>query len=170
MEFNPLLVNRFFKSESLRRTKTDKVDAQKIALYLYSRDYKPNPNSSYHLQCLKSLTRLRESLVDERSLQLVRLTNIMDKMFPEFKPFFNERFSKTALYLLENYGSAENMSAMNETDYNEIRRISHGKFSPQQFLELKRLAYDTVGLNNSIFDVSAGCFIANPSSRTQKDF
>ena len=28
-----------------------------------------------------------------------------------------------------------------------------GKFSPPQFLELKRLATDTVGINNSIFDV-----------------
>ena len=78
MEFNSLLVYRHFKSETLRRTKNDKVDARMISSYLYTKEYKPNPNSSYHLNCLKSLTRLRESVIDERSLQLIRITNIMD--------------------------------------------------------------------------------------------
>ena len=67
MEFNPLLVHRHFKSETLRRTKNDKVDARKISSYLYTREYKPNPNSSYHLNCLKSLTRTREALIKDRT-------------------------------------------------------------------------------------------------------
>ena len=71
----------------------------------------------------------------------------------EFKPFFNERLSKTALYLLENYGSAEKMARMNSTSYEKLRSVSRGKFSPQQFLRLKELAANTVGVNNSIFDV-----------------
>lgn len=35
MEFNPLLVKEFSKSLSLRKTKTDKVDAMTIAQKLY---------------------------------------------------------------------------------------------------------------------------------------
>ena len=153
MEVNPVLISEYKKSTTLRRTKTDSVDCESIARWLMTVEYKPHSKGFYHSYSLKSLTRLRDRLVRQRSLYLVKLTNVLDHTFPEFKPFFNEHFSKTALYLLENYGSAENMSAMNETDYNEIRRISHGKFSPQQFLELKRLATDTVGINNSIFDV-----------------
>ena len=79
--------------------------------------------------------------------------HVLDHTFPEFKPFFNERLSKTALYLLENYGSAEKMARMNSVSYEKLRSISRGKFSPQQFIALKELASNTVGVNNSIFDV-----------------
>ena len=34
MEFNPLLINRFVRSKSLRKTKTDSIDALMIAQYL----------------------------------------------------------------------------------------------------------------------------------------
>ncbi|WP_346064784.1 transposase, partial [Lacrimispora amygdalina] len=37
--------------------------------------------------------------------------------------------------------------------YDKLRSLSRGKFSPQQFLTLKELACNTVGVNNSIFDV-----------------
>ena len=79
MEFNPLLVHRHFKSETLRRTKNDKVDARKISSYLYTREYKPNPNSSYHLNCLKSLTRTREALIKERTRHII--TTILNTLF-----------------------------------------------------------------------------------------
>ena len=78
---------------------------------------------------------------------------MLDRTFPEFKPFLHRRLSKTALYLLENYGSAEKMARMNAVSYEKLRSLSRGKFSPQQFLRLKKLAANTIGVNNSIFDV-----------------
>ncbi len=83
----------------------------------------------------------------------MKITNVLDHTFPEFKPFFNERLSKTALYFLENYGSAEKMARMNPASYDKLRCISRGKFSIQHFLRLKELAANTVGVNNSIFDL-----------------
>lgn len=86
---------------------------------------------------------------------------MLDHTFPEFKPFFfNERFSKTALYLLENYGSAEKMARMNSASYEKLHSLSRGKFSPQQFLKLKALAANTVGVNNSIFDVELNSLLS----------
>ena len=93
MEFNPLLISRFVRSKSLRNTKTDSIDALSIARYVMTVEYKPYPPSFYHLDKLKSLTRFRDSLVRQRSRQLVELTNVLDKVFPEFKPFFKGRFS-----------------------------------------------------------------------------
>ena len=43
MEFNPLLINRFIKSKSLRKTKTDSIDCEMIARYLMTVEYKPYP-------------------------------------------------------------------------------------------------------------------------------
>lgn len=153
MEVNPVLIKEYKKSTSLRRTKTDSVDCESIARWLMTVEYKPHSKGFYHAYSLKSLTRLRDRLIRQRSFYLVKITNVLDHTFPEFKPFFNERLSKTALYLLENYGSAEKMARMNSTSYDKLRSISRGKFSPQQFLHLKELAQNTIGVNNSIFDV-----------------
>lgn len=153
MEINPLLIKEYKKSTSLRRTKTDSVDCESIARWLMTVEYKPHSKGFYHAYSLKSLTRLRDRFIRQRSFYLVKITNVLDHTFPEFKPFFNQRLSKTALYLLENYGSAERMARMNSASYDKLRSISRGKFSPQQFLQLKELATNTVGVNNSIFNI-----------------
>jgi transposase len=148
MEFNPLLINRFVRSKSLRKTKTDSIDALMIAQYLMTVEYKPYPPSFYTLEKLKSLTRFRDSLIRQRSKQLVELTNILDKVFPEFKTFFKGRFSATALYILSHYASPEKISNMNSKSYEPLRRLSRGKFSMVDFVELKTLARNTVGSTN----------------------
>ena len=145
MEFNPLLINRFVHSKSLRKTKTDSIDALMIAQYLMTVEYKPYPPSFYTFEKLKSLTRFRDSLIRQRSRQLVELTNILDKVFPEFKPFFKGRFSATALYILSHYASPEKISNMNSKSYEPLRHLSRGRFSMVDFVELKTLARNTVG-------------------------
>ena len=45
------------------------------------------------------------------------------------------------------------MTRMNSVSYDKLRCISRGKFSIQKFLRLKELADNTVGVNNSIFDL-----------------
>lgn len=145
MEFNPLLISRFVHSKSLRKTKTDSIDALLIAQYLMTVEYKPYPASFYHMDKLKSLTRFRDSLVRQRSRQLVELTNVLDKTFPEFKPFFKHRFSVTALYILSNYTTPEKIANMNSRSYETIRKLSRGKFTISAFIQLKTLAKNTVG-------------------------
>jgi transposase len=145
MEFNPLLISRFVCSKSLRKTKTDSIDALLIAQYLMTVEYKPHPASFYHLDMLKSLTRFRDSLVRQRSRQLVELTNVLDKTFPEFKPFFNHKFSVTALYILSNYTTPEKIANMNSRSYEALRKLSRGKFTMGAFTQLKTLAKNTVG-------------------------
>lgn len=153
MEFNPVLLSKFNHSKTLRKTKTDAVDASSIAHYLMTVEYKSYTPGFYHMYSLKSLTRLRDSLVRVRSLYLVKITNVLDHTFPEFKPFWKNSFSKTAFYLLNHYGSASKMAAMNAASYDKLHRISRGKFSYKRFIELRELAKNTVGLSNDIFDL-----------------
>ena len=94
---------------------------------------------------LKSLTRFRDSLIRQRSRQLVELTNVLDKIFPEFKSFFKGRFSVTAMYILANYSTPEKISNMNSRSYDALRRLSRGKFTMSSFVQLKMLARDSVG-------------------------
>lgn len=151
MEFNPLLVKEFKKSLTLRRTKTDKVDAMIICQKLMSVPYKPNSKLFYHKYGLKSLTRLRENLVKQRSKYLVQLTNVLDIVFPEFKPFFNNKFSVTSIYLLDKYGSAEKIANMR--DFDTPSKLSKGSFTYAKFAKLKELAKNTIGESNEVFEI-----------------
>ena len=151
MEFNPLLVKEFYKSLSLRKTKTDKVDATVIARKLMSVPYKPNSNLFYHKYSIKSLTRLRETLVKQRSKYKVQLTNILDMIFPEFKLFFSNSFGATSLYILEKYKTPEKIANMR--DFDSLSKTSRGKFTYAKFIKLKELAKNTIGESNDIFEL-----------------
>lgn len=80
MEFNPLLINRFVRSKSLRKTKTDSIDALMIAQYLMTAEYKPYPPSFYHLD-----NRGKFSMVD----------------FVELKTLAKNTVASTSDYLLQ---------------------------------------------------------------------
>ena len=151
MEFNPKLVKEFISGQTLRKTKTDKKDAYQIARYLISVDYKPHPKQFYHKYSLKSLSRMREKCVKQRSYYEVALTNVLDHIFPEFKPFFNNNFSATSLFILAKYKSPEKIKNMK--DYDSIRKASRGKFTSAQFVKLKELARNTIGASNEIFEL-----------------
>lgn len=153
MEINPLLVKEYIRSNTLRRTTTDKLCAKAIANYLNDKAYRPNPTAFYSKFALKQLTRLRNSLVSGRSRYLIQITNVLDCIFPEFKPFFGNKFSVTALYILAHYPSPEAVSNMNSRSYDTIRRISRGKFSMDKFVKLKSLAKNTVGVFDECYRI-----------------
>ena len=158
MEFNPLLVKEFKKSLTLRRTKTDKVDSIVICQKLMSVPYKPNSKLFYHKYSIKSLSRLRDTLVKQRSKYMVQLTNILDIVFPEFKPFFNNRFSTTSLYFLNKYGTAEKMANMR--DFETPNKLSKGHFTYVKFAKLKELAKNTIGESNEVFEIELQTLIS----------
>lgn len=160
MEINPLLIKEHIKSKTLRRTKTDKLDAKAIAGYLFEKGYQPNRTLFYPKFALKQLTRLRSNLVSQRSRYLVHLTNVLDCIFPEFKPLFGNKFSVTALYILANYPSPEAISNMNSRSFDILRRKSHGKFSMDKFVKLKTLAKNTVGVYDDCYRIELETLLA----------
>ena len=152
MEINPLLIKQFSKATTLRKTKTDKIDSALISRYLETVDYKPTSNQSYHIQALKSLSRLRDSLVKNRSQIIVRMTVVLDIIFPEFKPFFdNDLTSKSCIYILENYTSPNRISRMNKESYDKMKRKLRHPISYARFTELRDLAKNTVGTTDDIY-------------------
>ncbi|MDR0794613.1 MAG: transposase, partial [Tannerella sp.] len=153
MEINPFLVKEYIRSTTLRRTTTDKICAKHIAGYLCERVFNPNPTNFYDTFALKQLTRFRHSLVSGRSKYLVQLTNVLDCIFPEFKPLFDNKFSVTALYILGNYPSPEAIANMNIRSYDILRRKSRGRFSMDKFVKLKSLAKNTIGVFNECYQI-----------------
>lgn|SRR5690554_184468 len=147
-EFNPYLAKQFFKSTTIRKTKTDKVDARLLSSMLASVDYKALHTKYYHINELKALTRARDSLISDRSNYLVQITNALDIVFPEFKAFFNGRLGKAALFILNKHNSLEKISKMNRSHYDKIQRLARRGMTYNKFLQLKELAKNSIGINS----------------------
>lgn len=148
MELNALLVHKFKNSQTLRGVKTDKTDARLIASYLSSIEFKPYPKISYHTLMLRSLCKRHFDLTNERTKYLIRITNFLDRTFPEFKESINGNIkSKTAMYILRNYGIPAKIANINAQSYENIRKCSHGKFSVAKFNRLRELASNTVSFS-----------------------
>lgn len=158
MELNALLVHKFKNSQTLRGVKTDKTDARLIVNYLSSIEFKPYPKISYHTLALRSLCKRHFDLVNERTKYLIRITDFLDRTFPEFKQFIKGNIkSKTCMYILHNYGIPSKISCMNIQSYENIRKCSYGKFSVAKFAQLKELAKNTIGFSyeTDLFEIKS---------------
>ena len=123
MELNALLVHRFKNSWTLRGVKTDKTDARLIANYLSSIEFKPYPKISYHTLALRSLCKRHFDLINERTKYLIRITNFLDRTFPEFKEFIKGNIkSKTAMYIFHNYGIPSKIMNINIQSYENLKK------------------------------------------------
>lgn len=158
MELNALLVHKFKSSQTLRGVKTDKTDARLIVEYLCKIEFKPYPKVVYNILALRSLCKRHFDLINERTKYLIRITNFLDRTFPELKPFLKGNVkSKTMMYLLHNYGIPSKIANMNIQSYNNLRKESYGKFSVAQFYQLKELAKNTIGFSyeTDVFEINS---------------
>ena len=158
MQLNSLLVHKFKNSQTLRGVKTDKTDARLIASYLSSIEFKPYPKISYHTLALRSLCKRHFDLINERTKYLIRITNFLDRTFPEFKEFIKGNIkSKTCMYILHNYAIPSKIMNMNIQSYENIRKESYGKFSVAKFNSLRELAKNTVGFSceTDLFEIKS---------------
>ena len=158
MELNALLVYKFKNSRTLRGVKTDKTDARLIATYLSSIEFKPYPKISYHILALRSLCKRHFDLINERTKYLIRITNFLDRTFPEFKEFIKGNIkSKTAMYILHNYGIPNKIMNINIQSYENLKKESHGRFSVAKFDKLKELAKNTIGFSyeTDLFEIKS---------------
>ena len=108
---NPLHTNLYRKSLSLRKTKTDKVDARTIASMLMSCvDLKPYTRALYHNEELKSLTRYRFDKVSERAVLKQSVSRLMNILFPELEKLVSTIHSASVYALLSEFPSAHHIA------------------------------------------------------------
>ncbi len=152
LEFNPLLVHKFVTTQTLRRTKTDKKDSQMISRYLMTVDYKPYANRFYHINNLKSLCRLRETLITDRTRFLNQITAYLDQVFPEFKPLFTNGLNKSAFYLLTHYMTPKKMSKLDANKYSKMKSILRNPISYQRLCQIKDAATNSIGYSTEALE------------------
>jgi transposase len=143
---NPLLISNFMKLQ-LRKTKTDKKDAQVIAQYLIEqREAYTQSIISSDIADLRDLSRQRESLVDQMTALKVDIKRILSVTFPELERITNI-FTKSMLRLLSQYPSA---SAIKSTRRTKIARAlipgSYGKQTDESVDAIRNAAKTSIGI------------------------
>ena len=132
---NPLHTNLYRKSLSLRRTKTDRIDARTIAMMLMSDvDLKSYSNTAYHNEELKSLTRYRFDKVKERAKLKSSVARLVNILFPELEKLVSSLHIAVVYALLSNYPGASYIANANTE---ALAGVSIGSKMPAKSMELK---------------------------------
>lgn len=143
---NPVLTDAFRKADTLRKTKTDRVDAFLIAEYARFKGLGPTRVSPEGAEGLKQLTRYRHHLVSERTALKNRLTSVADRIFPELAGLFSDKHSATARAILGEYGTAARVAATDtRTLTRTARKASRGRHGRAKAEEIKEAAKKSVG-------------------------
>jgi len=141
---NPLLTSFSQKSVSLRKTKTDKVDAKAICRYIRLNHSILNPYTPtlYNLDELKSLSRIRFKKLKTLSQAKMEYTRLLMIMFPEFVKYYDQH-AKWARELFYKYSTMAQISRMHVDSIVGILRIKGDRF--EAAAHIKALAKETIG-------------------------
>ena len=144
---NPLHTNLFRKGQSLRKTKTDKVDASSIAMMLLTdRTLKPYSDSSYHNEELKSLTRYRFNKVYERSRLKVSISRLVSILFPELEKLVPTLHISSVYALLSEYPGASYIASANLTHLKHLlSKSSKGHYGRDMAIAIRTAASSSIG-------------------------
>ncbi len=147
--FNPLLIKKSMQATTLRKTKTDKSDASFLASYLARELPDPDPQISYHISELKSLTRARFSVVGACSKAKTQLKALLVQVFPEFHTAFSDVFGVAAIAILRKYPTAKKLSAARKTAVAKIlSEASRHRLGEEKAAMLIDLAKNSVGCHS----------------------
>ena len=157
MFINPLLTNMDRKAASVRKTKTDAIDAKAICMFLIrnQNDFKPYTLSSYHIDELKTLVRQRKSLKTQINKEMNLLHAYVIQAFPEYYRIFKKISSKASLEVLSRYASLSEFKRVRlETLRELIRKSSKGHHGIREAQMLKDLHSSSIGIDSSALSFS----------------
>lgn len=144
---NPLHTNLYRKSLSLRKTKTDKVDAHTIATMLMSDvNLKSYSDISYHNEELKSLTRYRFDKVKERAKLKSSIARLVTILFPELEKLVPTIHMASVYALLSEFPSASAIASAHLTRLtNLLETVSRGHYSKDTAILFRQTAKTSIG-------------------------
>ena len=144
---NPLHTNLYRKSLSLRKTKTDKVDARMIASMLMSDvNLKSYTDTAYHNEELKSLTRYRFDKVKERAQLKQSIARLATILFPELEKLVPTLHIVSVYALLSEYPGARQVAGTNLTHLKSLlSNVSKGRYGREKAIEIRDAAKCSIG-------------------------
>jgi len=147
---NPLQV-KAFRNTNLRGAKSDDVDATRIAVLLRFGDFQRCNVAIDKLMNLRQLTRLRSELVSLNGDIKRKIISVLDRIFPEFPSVFADCFGKTALHLITQYPTPEELASLSLLKLEKIiKKLSKRGLSKNKIEKLHHLANNSVGIKTGV--------------------
>ena len=144
---NPLHTNYYRKSLTLRKTKTDRIDARTIATMLMSDvDLKSYTDTSYHNEELKSLTRYRFEKVRERAKLKTSVSRLVCILFPELEKLVPSLHMVSIYALLSEFPGAHQIASSHLTHLKSLLSdASNGRYSREKAVAIRNAARNSIG-------------------------
>lgn len=157
---NPLQTSLFRKSSSLRKAKTDPIDARALVKLLIAEpDLKPYSPLSYTMDSLKSLTRYRFRCVRARAKAKAALSRIVVQIFPELESLVPSIHCRYIYSLLKAYPDVEKLAKASIASLTRLiakaSRNRHGKQMAKKIQQSAResIGYTTIGEQQELLDI-----------------
>ena len=141
------VINPLHTSLSLRKTKTDKVDAHTIAAMIMSDvNLKSYSDTSYHNEELKSLTRYRFDKVRERAKLKTSVTRLVTILFPELEKLVPSLHMASVYALLSEFPDASAIASAHLTRLtNLLTTASKGRYEKDVAIRFRDAARNSIG-------------------------
>ncbi|WP_061459303.1 IS110 family transposase [Streptococcus gallolyticus] len=139
--YNPFIIKQFAKSQSLRKTKTDRKDALLIARKLRS-DVTPEyyQTDDKSMEELKELTRYQNRLIQSRSKCKNLYIRLLDIIFPELHGIVSNLHNHFIYDLLTKYPSPQKIARAHFSSLLSIKRLTTDRAK-----QIQETAKQTIG-------------------------
>nr|WP_039692419.1 IS110 family transposase [Streptococcus gallolyticus] len=138
--YNPFIIKQFAKSQSLRKTKTDRKDALLIARKLRSDVTPEYYQTDKSMDELKELTRYQNRLIQSRSKCKNLYIRLLDIIFPELHRVVSNLHNHFVYELLTKYPSAQKIARARFSSLLKIKRLTADKAH-----QIQEIAKQTIG-------------------------
>ncbi|MFC4803296.1 IS110 family transposase, partial [Neobacillus sp. GCM10023253] len=110
---NPLVSYRA-KSSSLRKVKTDIIDARHLCELYYKEDLEPYKKRGIQILNLRNLTRQHQSMTGMYVQTKLQFQAVLDQVFPEYEDVFGDLYSVVSLLTLMEFPTSKEVLEIEE--------------------------------------------------------
>lgn len=151
---NPLHTNLYRKSLSLRKTKTDRLDAHAIVTMLRTECFDANVVADKTLDELKSLTRYRFSLVQECTKLKNSYARLCVILFPELEKLVSDLKQASVYALFSAYPSASAIASCHLTRLTKLLSLhSKGHYGREKAIQIRNAARSSIGSDSPVLSL-----------------
>jgi transposase len=146
---NPL-VTAARRNMTIRGTKTDSVDSHLIARVLREESPKVSALPEKDVAALRNLTRLRFECSQTATAEKMRLTALLDLVFPEYAEHFSDVFGAASRTVLAAFPTASHLAKVDIRRLTTLlRKASRGRLGRERARQLKTAAKNALALTSN---------------------
>ena len=131
----------------IRQTKNDSIDSFLIAEVIRFGQFTTTSMADENILAMRQLCRYRDSVISSRTEIKLRISTIMEQIFPEYEKQFSSLWLSTSMGILEKYLTPENIeNAPIDELFEIIKDKSHNKLTMNKAISIREAAADTFGI------------------------